>query len=285
MMIRIQKIKSCVFDEMIDDTYYFRCRIIRHGHHRYAYQKGDRFISLDNDYGKKRLWLDDDAFTTITNAVHDVDASIEEICKEGGSYRMVEWCSGDLKLYYKHSLPNPLKYHAYIRTRNTVENQTVQQLFEDLSLSEIFSRLSWSAYLMKYNLSAFEPTADTIETSPLYLSAVENGDKVLQYDMEMMFGEPSQQARDFLTGIDNVRRLPRLSEAFDRDYVVVADTIDSDILGRSCYRILHAPYYSMKGRTHRNWALNPHQKVGVDAAPCDSPSISFTDYLELFPVL
>lgn len=81
------------------------------------------------------------------------------------------------------------------------------------------------------------------------------------------------------------RILPPLPEEYDRDFIVDAGTIDEEIkalLVDSGYRIVHRPYFSMEGSTHKKWELNPHRKSVVDAAPVDAEAIPFYEFEALF---
>jgi hypothetical protein len=81
------------------------------------------------------------------------------------------------------------------------------------------------------------------------------------------------------------RILPPLPEEYDRDFIVDAGTIDEEsqkLLADSGYRIVHRPYFSMEGSTHKKWELNPHRKSVVDAAPADAEAIPFSEFEALF---
>ncbi len=78
------------------------------------------------------------------------------------------------------------------------------------------------------------------------------------------------------------RVLPPLPEEFDRYYTVNEDSIDRDLLRRSGYRILHRPYFAMRGNTYRKWQLNPSRRLGLDFAADNAPALDFAEFLELF---
>ncbi|MBE6738666.1 MAG: hypothetical protein E7566_08500 [Ruminococcaceae bacterium] len=77
-------------------------------------------------------------------------------------------------------------------------------------------------------------------------------------------------------------KLPKLSEKFNRNYYVKADTVNIRLLSNSGYAMLHRPYFAMKGSTHSAITLNPHTKVCIDAAPMSEQAICFQDFLKLF---
>ena len=75
--------------------------------------------------------------------------------------------------------------------------------------------------------------------------------------------------------------LPKADIKYNKTYVVNSNTVDDEVLDQSGYRILHRPYFAMKGSTHSKWELNPYTKGGVDAASVDAEAITFDEYLEM----
>ena len=76
--------------------------------------------------------------------------------------------------------------------------------------------------------------------------------------------------------------LPQLSKEYNNYYVVDASTVKSAVLRHSGYKILHRPYFGMKNSTHEKWQLNPHTKIGIDAAQTDAKEIPFKEFFKLF---
>ena len=85
-----------------------------------------------------------------------------------------------------------------------------------------------------------------------------------------------------ISKILGVRILPSLSEEYDIVFAVDRNTVDTMLLIRSGYSLLHRPNFSMPGFTRLNYSLNPYSKVAVDAAKNEAPSISFQEYLKMF---
>ena len=79
--------------------------------------------------------------------------------------------------------------------------------------------------------------------------------------------------------------LPALSKRYDKYYVVNTSTVKSAVLRRSGYKILHRPYFAMKNSTYEKWQLNPHTKIGIDAAQTDAKEIPFKEFLKLFEIM
>lgn len=78
------------------------------------------------------------------------------------------------------------------------------------------------------------------------------------------------------------KTLQTLLKEYDKYYVVDASTVKSAILRRSGYKILHRPYFAMKNSTHEKWQLNPHTKLGIDAAEIDAKAMPFKEFLKMF---
>ena len=76
--------------------------------------------------------------------------------------------------------------------------------------------------------------------------------------------------------------LPTLPEEYDMAFYVDSKTINLHLLEKSKYKLLHRPYFAMKGSTHSAYTLNPHTKIGVDAAPANCEFISFKEFLKIF---
>ena len=93
---------------------------------------------------------------------------------------------------------------------------------------------------------------------------------------------PEEKARKQFRDYFRRRRLPWLSEDYNKYYVVDCKGINTGLLRRSGYRILHRPYFAMFDSNHAAWQLNPCTKRGIDAAPDDQTPISFKEYLKMF---
>lgn len=76
--------------------------------------------------------------------------------------------------------------------------------------------------------------------------------------------------------------LPDLSEEYDKNYFVLANTVKIKVLKNSDYTISHRPYFAMKDSTHDVFTINPYKKSCVDAAPNNESTITFKEFLEIF---
>ena len=86
------------------------------------------------------------------------------------------------------------------------------------------------------------------------------------------------------TGYDGLHHLIKeiADNSIDEAIAGYANRIDITILNQSGYRVVHRPYFAMKGSTHDKWELNPYTKTGVDAAMKDDDGISFSELLAIF---
>jgi hypothetical protein len=123
---------------------------------------------------------------------------------------------------------------------------------------------------------------ETIGDNPLYEYAVSQGDVMLARRLRLYYRIATDEECGWLSEKLGYRILPSLPAEYDNDYYVDSDGIDYELLLISGYRILHTPYFSMKGSTHSVWTLNPHAKTGVDAAKCGSDTITFSEYMSFF---
>jgi hypothetical protein len=126
------------------------------------------------------------------------------------------------------------------------------------------------------------PDEKTIKDNPLYKYALSTGDELLAHKLKLYYRVATDEECGWLSETLGVRILPSLPEEYDKDYYVDADGIDRDLLLNSGYRILHRPYFAMKGSTHSMCTLNQHTRGGIDAAKIGSEPVTFSEYLELF---
>ena len=125
-------------------------------------------------------------------------------------------------------------------------------------------------------------TPQNIDKNPIYISALKIGDRLMQKQVKQKYNIMSARDENLILKALGIKILPELPEDFNKNYTVDADTIPLPLLRRSGYTVLHRPYFAMQNSTHGKWQLNSHLKSGVDAAPIDAPSVSFSEFAELF---
>ena len=78
------------------------------------------------------------------------------------------------------------------------------------------------------------------------------------------------------------RVLYRLSNKYDKEYIVKSEGIDKQVLINSGYGIHPVDVQYNDGWTKELWSLNPFQKRAFDASKINEMSITFEEYLNMF---
>ena len=266
----IKNIRKCECTEKNNDCYVLNCRIIQRGEHEYAYKPGTGYLnkSYGCTFSDKKLWLTENAVLQADAAISKIEAIIKAGTTNGFTYGNPDGYG--FAVYYEreeHGL-----YNCLVKTER-IDNTLRYQYFNSLPITFIVHAVYWS--------QSREPKAETIKDDPFYLSAIKNNDIELQNELKVYYRIADAKECSWLEEISGKRILPSLSASFDKSYCVDSDTIQMEILRGSGYRISHRPYFAMPGSTHSKWQLNPHTKSGVDAAPVQSESISFTEFMSI----
>ena len=287
--IYILDVKKSSCKEIVGERYILNCKIKQRGEHEYFFIKNNDFIT--KQYSDKRLYLTPKAKKKIEKTVEEIDAILDEMHRPG--YRLVYIPDIGMKFWYRGVSRGVYTFIVSICC-NMVAEYT--RIYESVSVRDILHALYYDTYCYYRNKGCegefeskrkrisylFESNINTIEENPLYRSALENSDVVLQKLIKAYYRIIDKSECSLLGKFMGIRILPTLSEEFDKDYYVDSDTVNCRMLNQSGYRILHRPYFSMKNYTHSAWSLNPYRKSGIDAAPESTATISFDDYLELF---
>ena len=264
----IKAIKACRCDEWYDG-YILKCKIKERGNHDYVLSEDKNYICKPNS--EKRFYLEEEAKKTIQRAVDEFEENTNL-----GNYRQAQ-ISKNAHGYYKHNKLNPAKYD-FVLVYFAEDQLKFKKFRKNITLSEMIREIDWSISTEKlYGHNEAE-----LAENPIYKEAVESNDKTLQKQLRVFYRLETKEEASWLSKLLGKRVLPTLPEEYDKTYNVDRDTIDFSMLERSCYVILHRPYFAMMNSTHEVYQLNPHTKEGVDAATRDEPSISFNDFLELF---
>lgn len=269
----IREVRDCELFRQQKERYELRCYIREFGRKDFTYTAGDTYLVRD----RRKYRLDPAALATVTGAIRRERARFAEIA---AAWPCARWREYRLRLYYARREDDPQMYDALLVYRGEGELFETWEPMREHSLDDILCTLAWR--FDREHTGAFSPRKDRVAEHPLYRAAAAAGDRTLTAQMEYDWGTPSEETVAYLTGLDGIRRLPRLTMAFCRNYTVLTNTIDFAMLNASGYRLLHQPYFSMPGHTHACYRLNPHDKVGVDAAPTSATPITFAEYLRLF---
>lgn len=275
----IEKIKSCTCRGYERGKYLVICKIQQRGNHYYLYDKKEGYIS--KELSKNRFYLSDSSEKSIKNSIDEFNSDVEKIKSGIPCVHSATLCT---TFYYRHTENG--SYDVLLEFVDK-EGEMKTYIYNCRTLGDMISKIAGElnkdnedeARIKKILLDSDK---NTIAENPLYISAVETGDKLMQKQLRFHYRICDMKELSLLEKALGEKLLPALNEEFDRNIVVDSDTIDSSLLSDSGYRILHRPYFAMKDSTHGKWTLNPHKKTGVDAAKNDDPSMAFIDFLELF---
>ncbi len=241
------------------------------GYYIYSAEKDPGAVTRDG----KRYHVDSAGMAVIEDTVRKYDEAVESMKKEGSGILKAEFNSLHTRLFVRHAGRGTYD----ILTESEDETGNIRASFSSGIPGYELLRTAFFGL----GLSPDLPDPDSIGTYPLYVSAVEEGDKVLKAELELYYGYIDSEALELLKKESGRQYyLVRLSREYDRDYVVEKDMIPAGILEESGYRILHTPYFSMDGQTHGYWMLNPHRKTVIDSGPADAEALTFSQYLSLF---
>lgn len=279
----IEKIKKCTCKELANGRYLLECSIHQRGCHEYEYEPGsDRLYKKNNK--DKVLYLGDDAALKVKHAIEKWESRV----RKAGEWKSVSMPGGDSGILIRYHRIRGDEFEYLLeysregrRSVKIYENPWNSLHFLLRDIAEVPGKGTPGSKYKSSDLLA-QSTKETIEENPVYIAAKKQGDELFMKILKLHYGISTKEQNHFLAKLFGLRILPNLTEEFDRNYVVDADTVDANLLHRSGYRMLHRPYFAMMNSTHSKITLNPHTKEGVDAAKDDEPSISFAEFLKLF---
>lgn len=259
-----KKVKDATCIKKINDKYYLLCDIKMLGYHHYYYAKGDNYIIKDS-FGrdgkiksKNILYLLDDALNTILDAITIMDNYIELLNKKGYKY-------DDNNILYYERKPNMQYFFIH-------KNECLKGI--------IYSYGEEYIYRNNYH---DELSRDNFINNNIYYKAAEyNNDEIFMLELLIRENLATNEECKRLSELTGRTILSKADIKYNKTFVVNRDSIDATILDQSGYRILHRPYFAMKGSTHDKWELNPYTKTGVDAAMKEEDGISFSELLTIF---
>ncbi len=274
--LHIKKIKFCSCRMKAGDKYIITCNIHQRGTYSYQFRKADKWIT--KIYSKRKLWLSADAESAVCEAVDLFDDQIKRI--ETSKNRQIKMEDAGLLVVFG-------KTGCLIKYFNDNTKQTVKELYAKTSIEEILHRLQFMQGLINGESKELlsNPSKENIMKHPFIIAARKEGDIMTEKRVKVFYRLADEDDCKLLAEMSGMNILPALSKEYDREYYIEADTLTNkyyDLLYRSGYKLLHRPYFGMKGNTHSKITLNPHTKIGVDAARTDAKSISFDDFLSMF---
>ena len=268
----IKRIKSCDVrcksEDADGNSYLLHCKISECGSDRFLYVVGSGFIRSYN----KVLWLENAALETVNGAIEKYESERADIRNRRLTFHSAAWEEYGITVYYEYSAPNEMRFNVYVEAKGVelkivkyVRAETVFAIIEELSGDENTI-----------------PKHGDIENNPLYLSALKYDDKRLIAELNFIYGAPGKEDLRILESVDGIKRLPELSEEYDRYFFLDYDEKTILTLKTSQYGFIHTPGFAMRGLTRSKLLVNPRKRYAVDAAKINAPTISFDEFLKLF---
>lgn len=268
----IKRIKSCEVRSKSENpdelSYLLYCKIPECGSDRFSFVAGSRFIRSYN----KILWLEDEALETINGVIGEYERERQSIRDRHKTFNCAKWEEYGISVYYEYCAPDEMRFNVYVEA-NGVEFKIIRCV----SVETVFAMIK--------EFSGDEnaiPKRGDIENNPLYRSALKYGDKRLIAELNFVYGVPSREDLSILESVDGIKRLPELSEEYDRYFALDYDDKAILTLKTSKYDFIHTPGFAMKGLTRSKLLVNPHKKYAVDAAKINVQTMTFDEFLKLF---
>ena len=266
-------VKEIAFCEAIgkdENEYDLYCKISECGKGLFRYAVGKDFIESYN----KKLWLENAALATLKTAIDEYEKELQNIRDRHLAFRIAKWEDFGITLYYEHSAPcgGALQFNIYVE-KNGAEAKIVTGAITE-GIFAIVEKLAGN--------DGLNPKENELFETPLYVSAEKYNDKLLIAELKLIYGTPSREEVELLEKIDGIKRLPKLPEQFNKEYVVNYDDKIKWIFRASRFELLHRPNFAMKDCTRQSVTVNPHTKRGVDAAKIDAPSLTVEEFLKIY---
>lgn len=268
----IKRIKFCEVRSKSENpdelSYLLYCKIPECGSDRFSFVAGSRFIRSYN----KILWLEDDALETINGVIGEYERERQSIRDRHKTFNCARWEEYGISVYYEYVAPDEMRFNVYVEA-NGVEFKIVRCV----PVETVFTMIK--EFCGDENAV---PKRGDIENNPLYRSALKYGDKRLIAELNFVYGVPSREDLSILESVDGIKRLPELTEEYDRFFALDYDDKAILTLKTSKYDFIHTPGFAMRGLTRSKLLVNPHKKYVVDAAKINAPTTTFDEFLNLF---
>ena len=250
-----KKIKHAECNKLVNNEYYLECDIKMRGSHSYTYIRGNDYLikdayMQDGIILKNLLYLEEDALNTVINSINEMDKYIELLNNKGFKYK-------DNILYYERR--DSTNYFFIAKTDDTYEYY-IENIYRN-------------------NYHDYKSREELINNSIYYLAAKYYNDEIFMLELLVRENIATNEECRRLSELTGRIILPKADIKYNKTFVVNRDSIDDDVLYQSGYRILHRPYFAMKGSTHSKWELNPYTKSGVDATMKDLGGIDFVEFI------
>ena len=257
-----RKIKHSKCLKVIDDKYILLCDIKMRGCHDYEYIKGTNYLIKDTYIKdgkelKNVIYLEEDALSAVVNSINQMNKYIELVNEKGfvfnNQFLYYERISDKIYFFVYKILEEGKSIYIY-----NEENKFRNNFHDSISREEFIN-------------------------NSIYFKASEYfNDEIFKIELLVRENLATNSEIKRLSELTNRIILPKADIKYNKTFIVLSDTINDDILDYSGYRILHRPYFAMKGSTHSKWELNPYTKMGVDAtSKLDEVAITFDEFVRM----
>lgn len=232
--------------------------------------------------GGETFYLSGEAGATVKAAIGRYKADIHKMLKLPNRKYLKD---KNLKVCFKKEPDGKYTYSVCYINRKGEEGSV---FYKNSTLESMITKIYMISTVLdsKYEKTLLpalkSPTEKSIKKNPLYIAARNVGDREFLNKLRRYYGLPVEKEQKSSRRFFCRRVLPELPERYNKNYIVSCKDMKVGLLRRSGYVIRHRPYFAMFNSTHAAWQLNPHLKIGVDAAPDDQTPISFNEYLQLF---
>ncbi len=254
-----KKVKNATCNKKVNGVYFLKCEIKMRGINDYKYKLGTNYLIKDtyrqDDFKTKNiLYLEEAALNTILNAISIMDRYIEIVNNKG-------YKAKDNILYYDRKDNN-----IYSFIYKYVDGDNISYYYKE-------------GNIFRNNFHDRKTREDLMNESFCYQAAKYYNDEIFMLELLVRENLATNEECIRLSELTGRTILPKADIKYNKTFVVNRDGIDADVLYQSGYRILHRPYFAMKGSTHDKWELNPYNKTVVDATLKDNEGISFEEYI------
>ena len=279
-----ESLRDVIKDYDSDET--FECRTKEDEFYKISYKiSNDIFYNPDTDSIRPEhrgdgfcMVLSDKEKEKILKTVHDFDAYIDNahkkyVCASYGNGNKIYYTQYKDTIYYDYVV-------EYLDKPDYLNNQGIH-----------ITKISDEPTLCFANdesvLNHF--FASTFDTYPIYMSAKENNDRLLELMMKDLAGflltdEEEKEVEKLSSGL----YLRRLGYEHNKIYVIDGKSMNLrkfwQFLKESGYKVARWPYRESPRERSHNPMVNPHTKMGGETSPKDCEVISLNDFFKLFDI-
>lgn len=261
--VAVDKLEECICTAKVGEDYILTCTVPDRGNHTCIYNaQTDTLIATQNKTQKEyEIVFSEVAHRTLKKAVEKAERIISRLpITDGATFN------------YER---NGSKYTlVFLTTENEIKTIS------------IFSELDFATVIEKLRQFSIYQTAPTtvseLEQNPFFDLAKQKNDDKTQIWLENYYLKWYANFKKYQNEKHNSKQLlPIVSEEFDKDFIVDADTVNITLLSKNGYTIHRVSTYTNYGNP-AYWTLNPYKRTAIEGAKDTSNAMIFSDYLDQF---